>query len=112
MEQSKSGAPLNSPPYLDRNNYSHWKARMMVFLKMQSERVWNLVEYGWGPPLILDAQGRSTKEWKPKHKQDKVNNEGSEANARALFSIFKGVCPNEFHRITNCKREKGAQDIL
>ena len=39
MEQSKSGAALNSPPYFDRNNYSHWKARMMFFLKMQGENV-------------------------------------------------------------------------
>ena len=91
MEQSKSGAPLNSPPYLDRNNYSHWKARMMVFLKIQGERVWNLVEYGWGPPLILDAQGRSIRELKPKHEWDKVDNEGSEGNVRALFRIFNGV---------------------
>ena len=29
------------------------------FLKMQGERVHNSAEYGWGPPLILDAQGRS-----------------------------------------------------
>ena len=62
MEQSKSGASLNSPPYFDGNNYSHWKAWIMFFLKMQDKRVWNLVEYGWGPPLILDAQGQSTGE--------------------------------------------------
>ncbi|KAL6348673.1 hypothetical protein AAG906_019372 [Vitis piasezkii] len=53
---------------------------MMVFLKMQGESVWNLVEYGWGPPLILDAQGRSIGELKPKHEWDKANNEGSEEN--------------------------------
>ena len=64
---------------------------MMVFLKMQSERVWNLVEYGWGPPLILDAQGRSIGELKPKHEWDKVDNESSEGNVRALFRIFNGV---------------------
>lgn len=25
------------------------------FLKMQRERVWNLVEFGWGLPLKLDG---------------------------------------------------------
>ena len=46
---------------------------------MQAERLWNLVEYRWGPPLILDAQGRSIGELKLKHKWYKVDNEGSEA---------------------------------
>ena len=86
MGQSKSGASMNSPPYFDGNNYSHWNTWMMFFLKMQ--RVWDLVEYGWGPPLILDAQGRSTEELKPKHKWDKADNEGSKTDARALYSIL------------------------
>ena len=43
----------------------------MFFLKMQGERVWDTVEYGWGPSLILDVQGRSTGELKPKHERTK-----------------------------------------
>ena len=77
-----------------------------------TQRVWDSVEYGWRSPLILDAQGRSTCELNPKHEWDKVNNEGSEANARALFSIFNGVCPDEFRRIENCKRTMEAWDKL
>ena len=50
---------------------------MMFSLKIQGKRVCNLVEYGWGPPLILDAQGRSKGELKPKHEWDKADNEGS-----------------------------------
>ena len=64
MEQLKNGAPLNNPPYFNRSNYSNWKEIMMFFLKMQGEKVWNSIEYGWGPPLILDAQGRSIGELK------------------------------------------------
>ena len=63
---------------------------------------------GWGPSLILDAQGRSTRELKPKHEWNKTENKGSEANARALFSVFNGVCPNKFCRIANCKYVKKA----
>ena len=40
---------------------------------------------------------------------DKVDNEGSEANTRALFNIFNGVYSN---RIANCKGAKEAWDIL
>ena len=84
----------------------------MFFLKMQGERVWNSVEYGWGQPLILDAQGRSIGELKPKNEQDKVDSESSEANVRALFCILNKVCPDVFHRIANCKCENEAWDIL
>ena len=72
----------------------------MFSLIMQGERVWNSIKKknGWGPSLILDAQGRSTRELKPKHEWNKTENKGSEANARALFSIFNGVCLDEFHR--------------
>ena len=36
----------------------------------------------------------------------------SEANVGALFNIFNGVCPHEFHKIANCTRAKKAWDIL
>ena len=84
----------------------------MFFLKMQGERVWNSAKYGQGPPLILNSQGISISELKPKNKWDKADNEDSEANARVLFSIFNEVCPNEFHMMVNCKRSKEAWGIL
>ena len=83
-----------------------------VYFKMQGEQVWNSMEYGWGPSLILDFRGRSTGELKRKQDWDKANNEGSEVNAEALFSIFDGVCPNEFCRIANSPHAKETWDIL
>ena len=50
-------------------------------------------------------------ELKPKHEWDKTDKEGNEDNCRALFSIFNGVCPNEFCWITNYKCVKEAWDI-
>ena len=62
---------------------------MMFFPKMQGKRVWrSLVEYGQGPLLILDAQGKSIEELKLKNEWNKADNDGSEVNAGALFSIF------------------------
>ena len=62
--------------------------------------------------MILDAQGRSIRELKPKYESDKANNEDSEVIARALFSIFNEVFPYEFCRIANCKRVKETWEIL
>ena len=50
--------------------------------------------------MILDVCGKSLK---PKQEWDNADNERNEAYARALFSIFNGVCLDEFHRITNEK---------
>ena len=66
MEQSRSRAPLNNPPYFDGSNYPHWKVQMKYFIKMQGEWVWNLVEYEGGAPLKLDMNRKSTSELKPK----------------------------------------------
>ena len=44
---------------------------------MQIERVWNLVEYGWGPPLKLEVNGKSTSKLKPQQEWDKLDNDGS-----------------------------------
>ena len=58
--------------------------------------------------MILDVHGRSTRELKPKQDWDKADNEVNEANTRALFNIFNGACPDEFHRIANCMHAKEA----
>lgn len=42
----------------------------------------------------------------------KLDNEGSEANARALFSIFNGVCPNKFIKIANSTHAKETWNML
>ena len=56
--------------------------------------------------------GTSTVELKPKQEWDELYNDGSEANARALFSIFNRVSPNEFQKIANCTCAKEVEDIL
>ena len=70
------------------------------------------MEYRWRPPLRLDVNGKSIVEFKPKQEWDKLDNKGTEANARAFFSIFNGVCLNKFRRIANCTHAKEASDIL
>ena len=72
MEPHQEGASIGRPPFLIGENYSHWKVRMQYFLKMQSEKVWNAVEFGWSPPKVLDREGRPTNVIKPKLEWDEV----------------------------------------
>ena len=79
---------------------------------MQGERVLNLVEFGWRLPLKLDGTWRSTRELKSRQEWDKLDNESSKMNARALYNIFNKVSPDEFRKIGTCKCAKEAWDIL
>ena len=112
MEPHQEGASIGRPHFLTSENYSHWKVRMQYFLKMQSEKVWNVVEFGWSPLKVLDREGRSTNVVKPKLEWDRSENEASENNARVMYSIFNAISMNEFCRIATCNLAKEAWDIL
>ena len=102
MEPHQEGASIGRPHFLTGENYSHWKVRMQYFLKMQSEKVWNVVEFGWSPPMVLDRESRSTNVVKPKLEWDRSENETRENNVRVMYSIFNAISMNEFCRIATC----------
>ena len=56
--------PQDGAPNIDTNLWLKPKKGL------STQRVWDSIEYGWSPPLILDAEGRSTGELKPKHEWD------------------------------------------
>ncbi|KAL6334591.1 hypothetical protein AAG906_019095 [Vitis piasezkii] len=76
------------------------------------EKVWNVVEFGWSPPKVLDREGRPTNVIKLKLERDKGDNEASENNARVMYSIFNAISTDEFHRIATFTLVKEAWDIL
>ena len=84
------------------------KVLQQYLLKMQSEKVWNVVEFGWSPPKVLDREGRPTNVIKLKLEWDRDDNEASENNARAMYSIFNSISVYEFHRIATCTSAKEA----
>ncbi|RVW18798.1 hypothetical protein CK203_098351 [Vitis vinifera] len=86
MEPHQEGAFIGRPPFLTSENYSHWK--------------------------VLDREGRLTNVIKPKLEWDRGDNEASENNARAMYSIFNAISTDEFRRIATCTSAKEAWDIL
>ena len=101
MEHHQEGASIERPPY------PHWKVKMKYFLKMQSEKVWNSIEFGWTPP-----KNRSTSVIKPKVEWDKYEIEASENNVKAMYSIFNVVNTYELRMIVTCTSTKEAWNIL
>ena len=97
MDQSQS---WNAPPYFDGSNYAFWKVRMRAFLCSIDEFVWDAIDIGWTWP----EAAKST--W------DKVALAVSNANSKALNTIFCDVSPYEFHRISHITITKEAWQIL
>ena len=97
MDRSQS---LNAPPYFDGSNYAFWKVRMRAFLCSIDEAIWDAVEIGWTKPEVA----KST--W------DKTALAASNANSKALNTIFCGVSPDEFHQISHIIVVQEAWQIL
>ena len=79
---------------------------------MQIEKVWNVVEFGWFAPKMLNKEGRPTNVIKPKLEWDRGGNEASENNARVIYSIFNAISTDELCRIATCTSAKEVWDIL
>ena len=97
MDRSQS---LNAPPYFDGSNYAFWKVRMRAFLCSIDESVWDAIDIGWTRP----EAAKST--W------DEAALAVSNANNKALNTIFYGVSPDEFHRISHITVAKEVWEIL
>ena len=91
---------LNAPLYFDGSNYAFWKVRMRAFLCSIDEAIWDAVEIGWIRPEAA------------KYKWDKAALAASNANSKALNTIFCGVSSDEFHRISYITIAKEAWQIL
>ena len=73
---------------------------MRAFLCSIDETIWDVINIGWTRPEVA----KST--W------DKVALAASNANSKALNTIFCGVSPDELHRISHITVAKEAWEIL
>ena len=97
MDRSQS---LNAPPYFDGSNYAFWKVRMRAYLCYINEAVCDAIEIGWTKPEAAESI------------QDKAALAASNANSKALNTIFCGVSPDEFYQISHIIVAKEAWQIL
>ena len=86
--------------YVHGSNYAFWKVQMRAFLYSIDESVWDAVDVSWTRP----EEAKST--W------DKAALTASNANSKALNTIFCDVSPDEFHRISHMTIAKEAWQIL
>ena len=104
MEFSRDRASTTKPPLLDGSNYPYWKVKMTAFLQSVDVDVWNCVEFGYTKPTVA-TDGDKTIE-KPMPQWTKEDKQAFNWNSKALNTIFYGVPPSEFCRISICKSVK------
>ena len=109
MSSLKEGSSSTRPPLLVPNNYAYWKTRILFNLKSLGEDVWLSIEGGWTRPTTKsdgEIKPKPRKRWNDEEKQL------SQANAKALNTIFTAIETDQFKIISQCVSAKEACNAL
>ncbi|GAV88465.1 DUF4219 domain-containing protein/UBN2 domain-containing protein, partial [Cephalotus follicularis] len=87
-------------PLFDGNNYSHWKAKMTIFIQSLDYNLWDLIVDRPHLPSIRDENGESI----PKARNT------VQLNAKAKHVIICAINSSEFNRVCSCISTKEMWD--
>ena len=96
-------------PKFDGSNYAYWKALMRAYLRAIDECVWLSIVNDYSKPTLIVNDVSSPK---PLNTWDRIDYETKGWSNKALSTIFNGVTPDEFRRISTSEAAKEAWDIL
>lgn len=82
---------------------------MIAFLLAINDDVWDYVEEGYSAPAIV-TDGKTIP--KPKSQWTQGEKNFANWNNKEINSIYNGVTPIRFHKISTCSTGKEACDIL
>ncbi|GAV68999.1 DUF4219 domain-containing protein/UBN2 domain-containing protein [Cephalotus follicularis] len=106
---SSESQNISKPPFFDGNNYSHWKAKMTIFIQSLDYNLWDIVMDGPNiPTTIVDCKGVP----KLKNEYTIFDKKNLQLNARAMHVFYCALGPNEFNRIRSCISAKEIWDKL
>ncbi|KAL8091539.1 hypothetical protein AgCh_033968 [Apium graveolens] len=97
-------------PFLDDDNYHHWKVKMHLYLLYQDEAYVDCIERGPHVPM-RDATGNKPSVPKPRHEWSDPDIEQVRKDKKAMNILFNGVDGDIFD-IINCKSPKEVWDII
>ncbi|GAV76206.1 LOW QUALITY PROTEIN: zf-CCHC domain-containing protein/DUF4219 domain-containing protein/UBN2 domain-containing protein, partial [Cephalotus follicularis] len=96
-------------PYFDGNNYSHWKAKMTIFIQSFDYDLWDLIVDGPNLPTITLENGDVVS--KPRNLYDDNDRNRVQINAKAKHIIICAINSNDFN-ISSCISAKEMWDRL
>ncbi|GAV71769.1 zf-CCHC domain-containing protein/DUF4219 domain-containing protein/UBN2 domain-containing protein, partial [Cephalotus follicularis] len=92
------------------NNYSHWKAKMTIFIQSLDYNLWDLIVDGPNLPTITLENGDVVS--KPRNLYDDNDRKRVQINAKAKLIIICAINSNDFNRISSCIFAKEMWDRL
>ncbi|GAV61874.1 zf-CCHC domain-containing protein/DUF4219 domain-containing protein/UBN2 domain-containing protein [Cephalotus follicularis] len=101
---------ISKPPFFDGNNYSHWKAKMTIFIQSLDYKLWDLIVDGPNLPTITLENGEVVS--KPRNLYDENDRKRVQINAKAKHIIICAINSNDFNRISSCISAKEMWDRL
>ncbi|GAV83913.1 LOW QUALITY PROTEIN: zf-CCHC domain-containing protein/DUF4219 domain-containing protein/UBN2 domain-containing protein, partial [Cephalotus follicularis] len=94
-------------PFFDGNNYSHWKAKMTIFIQALDFNLWDIITDGPKLPHII-----SQEVFKPRSSYTDDDRKKVQLNAKAKHVIICALNSNEFNRVSSCATAKEMWDRL
>ncbi|GAV67625.1 DUF4219 domain-containing protein [Cephalotus follicularis] len=107
---NKESMSISKPPFFDGNNYSHWKAKMTIFIQALDFNLWDIIIDGPELPHIISQEGIKT--LKPRSSYTDDDRKKVQLNAKAKHVIICALNSNEFNRVSSCATAKVMWDRL
>ncbi|GAV76832.1 LOW QUALITY PROTEIN: zf-CCHC domain-containing protein/DUF4219 domain-containing protein/UBN2 domain-containing protein, partial [Cephalotus follicularis] len=87
-------------PYFDGNNYSHWKAKMTIFIQSLDYNLWDLNVDGPNLPTIRNENGEIIA--KPRSSYNDEDRKGVQMNAKGKHINICAINSSDFNRVSSC----------
>ncbi|GAV86760.1 DUF4219 domain-containing protein [Cephalotus follicularis] len=107
---SEESQNISKPPYFDGNNYSHWKAKMTIFIQSLDYNLWDLIVDGPNLPTIRNENGETIS--KPRSSYNDEDRKRVQMNAKAKHIIIFTINSSDFNRVSSCILAKEMWDRL
>ncbi|GAV62155.1 DUF4219 domain-containing protein [Cephalotus follicularis] len=96
------------PPFFDGNNYSHWKAKMTIFIQALDFNLWEIIVNDPELPETISKKG--VKSLKPRGLYMDEDRKKVQLNAKAKHVIICALNSNEFNRVSSYATAKEMWD--
>ncbi|GAV65295.1 DUF4219 domain-containing protein/UBN2 domain-containing protein [Cephalotus follicularis] len=101
---------ISKPSFFEGNNYSHWKAKMTVFIQSLDYNLCDLIVDGLNLPTIRSKNGDVLP--KPRNTYNDNDRRRIQLNAKAKHIIICAINSSEFNRVSSCNSAKEMWDRL
>ncbi|GAV78058.1 DUF4219 domain-containing protein/UBN2 domain-containing protein [Cephalotus follicularis] len=101
---------ISKPPFFDGRNYSHWKAKMTIFIQSLDHNLWDLIVDGPNLPSVTLENGDVIP--KLRNTYDDNDRRRVQLNAKTKHIIICAINSNDFNRISSCISAKEMWDRL